>query len=246
MESYVTVLADMENAATLPVFMHSASTMSEGPSDPRGLKVAMLFYNSDVSASVQARLCACCSVCLVVCIHMVWWIRLFKMFWPCTTWIRHSFVCHRLCTDPFFTLCVFQSELNKVMWPKSGHVTNQWQLSGQPVAFVSNNYPVTKCWVKVVSLFVGASYFAVGWEASQKVNTNQSSLAPYLSSCRSLLASIRDGHPDMNYRESSPPSSPPLSSHVLAILTLKTTPRRTSVSLRIECAVNSSLFLPSG
>lgn len=146
---------------------------------------------------------------------------------------------------PCVCVCV-QSELYKVMWPKFGHVTKQWLLSGQLVAFVWNNYPVTKCWVKVVSVFAGASYFAVGWEASQKVSTSQSSLAPYLSSCRSLLASIKGRHPDMNYRESSPPSSPPLSSHALAILTLKTTPRRTSVSLRIERAVNSSLFLPSG
>lgn len=143
-------------------------------------------------------------------------------------------------------VCVFQGELNKVMWPKCGHVTKQWLLSGQPVAFVWNNYPVTKWWVKVVSAFAGASYFAVGWEASKKVSTNQSSLAPYLSSCCSLLAAFKDRHPDMNYRESSPPSSPPLSSHALAVLTLKTTPRRTSVSLRIEHAVNSSLFLPSG
>lgn len=63
MEGYVTVLTEMESAATLPVLSHSGSTMPDGPSDLRGLKMAMLSYSLDMCVCVQPRMFVCCSVC---------------------------------------------------------------------------------------------------------------------------------------------------------------------------------------
>lgn len=83
MEGYVTVLAEMERAATLPVLMHSSSTVSDGPVDPGG---------SRWECCCTVPICVCVSVwrpenVLYVCVraavfvrlgsavlfHMVWW-----------------------------------------------------------------------------------------------------------------------------------------------------------------------------
>lgn len=61
MEGYVTVLAEMENAATLPVLMHSGSTMSDGPSDPRGSRWQGCF-TVRICSSVCRPECVCAAV----------------------------------------------------------------------------------------------------------------------------------------------------------------------------------------
>ena len=68
MEGYVTVLDEMESAATLPVLMHSGSTVSDGPSDPVGSRWQRCFTVwICVSAHRPECICACVCVCECVC-----------------------------------------------------------------------------------------------------------------------------------------------------------------------------------
>lgn len=78
MEGYVTVLAEMESAATLPVLMHSGSTVSDGPSDPGGSRWQCCFtVRICVSACRPEYVCVCTAVFVRlgtdVYIHMVRW-----------------------------------------------------------------------------------------------------------------------------------------------------------------------------
>ena len=81
MEGYVTVLAEMESAATLPVLMHSSSTVSDGPGDPGGSRWQCCFTVRICVSKCRPECVRSVYVCATVfvrlgpdvCIHMVRW-----------------------------------------------------------------------------------------------------------------------------------------------------------------------------
>lgn len=101
MEGYVTVLAEMESAATLPVLMHSSSTVSDGPGDPGGsrwqccftVRICVSKCRPECVRSVYVCVTLCVRLGPDVCIHMVRWQHIWIVLALCQMRVVNILLC---------------------------------------------------------------------------------------------------------------------------------------------------------
>lgn len=101
MEGYVTVLAEMESAATLPVLMHLSSTVSDGPGDPGGSRWQCCFTVRICVSKCRPECVRSVYVCATVfvrigpdvCIHMVRWQHIWIVLALCQMHVVNILLC---------------------------------------------------------------------------------------------------------------------------------------------------------